>query len=124
MKKRKHNKILEEQYAQQGNNCFYCKREVNFEDITRDHFLPKSKGNNLKNNKIFCCRGCNIIKGDKDLEQFKEFIILKIKTILLNVIKNNWKINDNEINKFKKYSMMLKTVNGVIENNDLIPIFS
>lgn len=124
MKKRKHNKILLEQYQKQGSICFYCKREINFEDITRDHFLPKSKGNNLKNNKVFCCRGCNIIKGDKDLQQFKEFIIFKIKSILSNIVKNNWHVTENEIKKFKKYSVMLKTINGVIENNDLVPISS
>lgn len=124
MKKRKYNKILIEQYAKQGNVCFYCKKSVNFEDITRDHFLPKSKGNNLIKNKVFCCRGCNILKGDKTLVEFKEFLIFNIQKILKSIVRNNWKVNEPQIKKIRKYAAILKTVSAIIENDDELTIFS
>jgi hypothetical protein len=88
-----------------------------FENITRDHFLAKSRGNSFVKNKVFCCRSCNIIKGDKSIDEFKDFIISTIKKILSDVVKQEWKISKKQILKFKKYTIMLKTVNEIINNN-------
>lgn len=80
MNKRKSNLYLEWQYKSQGSCCYYCKTKIKYEDITRDHFFPKSKGTTLFQNKVFACRFCNSSKGHKSIEEFRESILNKIQT--------------------------------------------
>jgi 5-methylcytosine-specific restriction endonuclease McrA len=118
MRKRKSNATLEKQYQQQGECCYYCKRKVNFEDITRDHLYPVSKGHTLINNKVFACRLCNNTKGNKDFISFRAAMWKKACDILIEVKDNNWKITTNQINKFKYYVRVGRTVTEIIENGD------
>lgn len=117
MNKRKYSKQLHDQYVKQGECCYYCKSKTPYEDITRDHFLPKSTGNTLINNKIFACRKCNSLKGDKTVDQFREYIIEGIRTILGDVVAGGWKISDHQLSKFRSFTTILKTTGEIIEND-------
>lgn len=122
MNQRKFSKHLHDQYTQQGSCCYYCKQKVPYEDITRDHFLPISGGNTLVNNKVFACRKCNSLKGDKSIDELREFLLSKIADILKNVVKNGWKISHKDLNLIKWYTRILKTT-GEIINNNYKPLF-
>jgi 5-methylcytosine-specific restriction endonuclease McrA len=103
MTKRKKSKSLELQYLNQGGCCFYCKEKIDFENITRDHFFPKSKGNTLVQNKVFACRFCNSIKGHKSIEEFRESILNKIQTQVINE------------SKLSIYKRILITIDEIID---------
>ena len=55
--------------------CAYCGCKLVDLIITWDHIIPRSKGGNgTKRNLYACCRGCNNIKWDRDLETFREIM--------------------------------------------------
>ena len=117
MNKRKFNKQIYDQYVEQGACCYYCKKKVDFSDITRDHFLPVSEGNTLVNNKVFACRKCNSLKGDKSIDEFRKFLLDKICYILKRVVKNEWKMSHKDLTDFRWYSQLLKTTGEIIDND-------
>jgi 5-methylcytosine-specific restriction endonuclease McrA len=47
--------------------CFYCGKLLTCNNLTIDHFIPKSKGgtNEIQNLRLACKR-CNSDKGNKD----------------------------------------------------------
>lgn len=116
MNKRKYNKHLHDQYIKQGECCYYCKSKTPYEDITRDHFLPKSTGNTLVNNKIFACRKCNSLKGDKSIDEFREYVLEGIRLILRDVVDSGWKMSEIQLLKFRAFTRILKTTGEIIEN--------
>jgi len=75
-----------------GFTCYYCKErmELEFENelsFTIDHYLAKSKsGLDIPNNLVFCCRTCNFLKGDKDVEWF----VHNVKRLKLRKKKNEY----------------------------------
>lgn len=104
----------------QKEECLYCGRKMDLRktptgkqnprnQVTRDHILPKSKGNDFKyslekrecENMILCCRKCNMAKANKNVFQFlfelhgikKEEI--KRKENILTKIKNQYIIFSN-----------------------------
>ena len=95
MAKRKFNESLWHNYEKLGGSCFYCKRKVNYDDITEDHVIPKSKGYTLVNNCVFACHTCNQFKSNSNLNEFKNRVIEKINSIietkndLIQMYKNN-----------------------------------
>jgi 5-methylcytosine-specific restriction endonuclease McrA len=117
MKELKFNENLYSQYKKQGSCCYYCKKEIPYSDMTRDHFLPVSKGNTLVNNKVFACRKCNSLKGDKSIDEFKDYLLVKITDILKNVVKNDWKISEKDLTLIRLYTRLLNTTGEIIENN-------
>jgi hypothetical protein len=117
MNERKFSQQLYNQYMKQGGCCYYCKKEFPYGEITRDHFLPISEGNTLINNKVFACRKCNSLKGDKSIDEFKDFLLLKLTDILKAVVDNNWMMTQKQLDKFTWYSKMLKTVGEIIDND-------
>lgn len=117
MKELKFNENLYSQYKEQGSCCYYCKKETPYSDITRDHFLPVSQGNTLVNNKVFACRKCNSLKGNKSIDELKEFLLFKLTDILKKVVDNNWMMSQSQLDNFKWYSRILKTVGEIIDNN-------
>lgn len=113
MTKRKKNEVLEKQYQTQGNCCYYCKRPIPFEDITKDHVLPVSKGHTLLNNKVFACRTCNNHKGDRTLEVFKKLMIRKSCAILKKVVAANFIMTEDELRMFKYYTSVMKNLDQI-----------
>ena len=114
---RKFNQKINAQYVQQGSCCLYCKQQVPFEFITRDHFEPISKGHTLFNNKIFACRKCNSFKGNLTIDEFKERVIATIYKNLQEVVDNKWMVSDKQIDVIKRCSVILKTLNNIIAND-------
>jgi hypothetical protein len=116
---RARNSALEEQYKQQGECCYYCKRSVPYELITKDHIKPLSKGNSLENNKVFACRTCNNMKGNRTFEEFKSLMIKRCCNILKDVIKQDWKISEKQLDMFRHHVKVIKTIDEVINNNNV-----
>jgi len=116
MNQRKYSKQIYDQYMQQGGCCYYCKKEFPYEDITRDHFLPISDGNTLVNNKVFACRKCNSLKGDKSIDDFREYLLSRICDILKKTVDNNWVMTEKQLQDFRWCTRLLKTTGEIIDN--------
>lgn len=117
MNKRKFSPQIYDQYMEQGGCCYYCKKQFPYEEITRDHFLPVSAGNTLVNNKVFACRRCNSLKGDKSVDQFREYLLYRISEILKEVVAKDWKITNKQLEDFRWFTRMLKTTGEIIDND-------
>ena len=122
MNQRKFSQQLYDQYMEQGGCCYYCKKDFPYEEITRDHFLPVSAGNTLVNNKVFACRRCNSLKGDKSIDEFRDYTLYRLTEILREVIKNDWKMSDKQLEDFRWFTRMFKTAEEIIEN-DYKPLY-
>lgn len=68
-------KNLSKQRAKIGQICACCGSR---ENITHDHWIPKSKGGAGKlDNKVWLCQSCNCIKADKifaTIEMLREYV--------------------------------------------------
>lgn len=122
MIKRKRNDTLEEQYRLQGSRCYYCKDSTPYDLITRDHFNPVSKGNTLVNNKLFSCRPCNNIKGNRTIEEFRDLILKRCCDILKKVIAQDWKISEHQVKIIKHHVVVLNTLNQIILEGNKLPL--
>jgi len=118
MRLRKRNETLEKQYRDQGSCCYYCKKEVPYELITRDHINPVSKGSNLIKNKIYACVNCNSYKGDKTFEEFRAIMIKKSCRILGDVVNQGFKISQEQLDKIRYFVAVMNTVSVIIENDN------
>lgn len=116
MVERKENKTLEDQYKLQGECCYYCEEKVPFSLITKDHLHPKSKGNTLVNNKLFACKLCNNLKGDKSLEEFQAEMLKRACGILQAVVNQKFNISDKQLERFRYYTKVSKKVLWIINN--------
>lgn len=117
MIKRKSNLQLESQYKEQGECCYYCKDKVPFEYITRDHFNPVSEGNTLVDNKVFACRSCNSIKGNKGIPEFKAAIKKRCEKLIVDIRTKDYDITDDQARRLRRYGRILKTLNEIIAND-------
>ena len=117
MIKRKRNLYLENQYFEQGSCCYYCKDNVPFEYITRDHFNPVSQGNTLVDNKVFACRSCNSIKGSRTILEFKANMIKRCHTVIEKIKKKKYSNVDNELQVLKRYIRIIKTLDEIVKND-------
>lgn len=53
-------------------SCGYCGRTLRQGEMTRDHVVPRARGGETKtSNLLCCCRECNQLKADLDLEAFR-----------------------------------------------------
>lgn len=48
-----------------GGRCFYCRVALHVDSVTRDHFIPKSRGGKGRTNLVPCCIECNRDKGNR-----------------------------------------------------------
>ena len=117
MIKRKSNLQLESQYKEQGECCYYCKDKVPFEYITRDHFNPVSEGNTLVDNKVFACRSCNSIKGNKGIPEFKASIKKRCEKIMIDIRGKEYDLTDDHVRRLRRYGKILKTINEIVAND-------
>jgi hypothetical protein len=117
MIKRKSNIQLESQYKEQGECCYYCKDKVPFEYITRDHFNPVSEGNTLVDNKVFACRSCNSIKGNKGIDEFKSSMKKRCEKLMVDIRSKEYQLTDDHVRKLRRYGTVIKTLNEIIAND-------
>lgn len=53
-------------WVRDAGKCQYCLRQVNSQEFTLDHVIPrKNGGTTVWNNVVTCCYACNQKKGDK-----------------------------------------------------------
>lgn len=51
--------------------CTYCGKKMDILSLTMDHVVPMSKGGtNTVDNVTVACLSCNVIKSDRDLDEF------------------------------------------------------
>ena len=61
-------------YADAQGKCFYCHKNITFDEIHIDHFIPVSKGGqHIKSNLRISCKKCNLSKGNKMPEQWEAY---------------------------------------------------
>lgn len=63
-------------------HCFYCGCVLDFNNFHADHFVAKSKGGEAKQNLVPACPECNLVKGNKDVEEFRRTIFNYLHTDL------------------------------------------
>jgi 5-methylcytosine-specific restriction endonuclease McrA len=57
-------------YVRDGGKCQYCKKQVEINEATYDHVVPRQKGGKTDwENIVIACHPCNQRKGCKSLEQ-------------------------------------------------------
>ena len=55
--------------ARDGDNCFYCEKLMDPNEMTEEHLLSMIHGgNNRIENKVLCCSDCNEYVGHKTLK--------------------------------------------------------
>jgi len=108
--KRKPNPGLESEYKKRGECCEYCKSKVPFENITRDHIIPKSKGGSFckPDMWVFSCVLCNYRKGYKSLDEYVDLSVQSVQKVLKVVVSRGYKISSEEINRVKYYCRVMK----------------
>jgi hypothetical protein len=69
--------------------CYFCKKPLEMNQVTLDHYLPKSKKGTMDVfNLVTCCKKCNKSKSNKIPENYSDIILgLFIKAVLDNQIK-------------------------------------
>jgi uncharacterized protein (TIGR02646 family) len=101
--KRKKALIREKIFAKFDGHCAYCGCKIEIETFEIDHKTPKSKGgkNNLIN--LFpSCGLCNTFKYNRDIREFKKYLISIPSTIKNRPIFNLMlELNILQINKIK-----------------------
>jgi len=116
MVERKEKEVLKKQYEEQGSCCYYCEEKVPYSLITRDHINPKSKGHTFINNKVFACRACNSVKGDKSLEEFQKYMLNKACNMLRAVANQKFMASQDQVDKIKYYTKVSRKVLTILEN--------
>jgi len=109
--KRSPNPTLEGEYQRRGSCCEYCQDKVPFENITRDHIVPKIKGGSFRSPDmwVFSCSLCNYRKGHKTLDEYEQLSIYSVCKILKNVISRKFMISEEEISKIKYYCRVMNS---------------
>jgi 5-methylcytosine-specific restriction endonuclease McrA len=61
-------------WAENGGRCWYCGLLASEREQSIDHVTPLSQGGarRARGNVVPCCRNCNKLKGDTDLETFRQ----------------------------------------------------
>lgn len=73
-------------YNRDNKECYFCKRPLEFNQTTLDHYLPKSKKGTMDVfNLVISCKKCNKLKGNKIPEDYKD----KILEMFLLAVKDN-----------------------------------
>ena len=56
-----------------GGLCWYCGEElIKLFNSSLDHVIPRAHGGDSSfRNIVPCCKPCNVLKSDKDLEEFR-----------------------------------------------------
>lgn len=96
-------------YENQNGNCAYCGCSLLEEaragrNPQFDHIKPKSKGgkDDMENLNL-SCNWCNIVKKDRSMKEFLEYIRPYLEG----------KVPREELSDFKKYNVLKKKFNGI-----------
>jgi hypothetical protein len=76
-------------YENKTKKCHYCEQFVPLKDRTRDHIIPKSKGEKLHNNIVMACKICNVNRND--IEYNTWFLISKLGLYYGKMSKKHYK---------------------------------
>lgn len=57
-----------------GGKCFYCGKNLDFENFHIDHFKAKAKGGGQMKNMVPACQDCNLTKSSYSVEEFRKII--------------------------------------------------
>lgn len=89
-------------FGMDGNLCHYCHTKLNGKTATIDHIIPLSNGGtNDLINLVLCCFWCNILKSNKDYNEFKAIMdrYVKYKSIVESLRnRNKHKVLSHEAN--------------------------
>ena len=77
-----HNMSSRARYKELGGCCYYCKDEIKYHKITRDHIKPKCEGYGLEKNMVFACKSCNNLKDNLSLLQFISMLQIKVSALI------------------------------------------
>lgn len=62
-------------YTRENKRCFYCRKELRYDQATLDHYYPTSAGGESEIfNLVLCCKRCNKLKGSKIPDGFEDVI--------------------------------------------------
>lgn len=89
-------------YNRDNRQCFYCKKPLEFNQLTFDHYLPRSrKGTMDVFNLVICCKRCNKMKGNRIPEDYREKILeLFQRAVCDNKIRGcNLKMSQRDLNE-------------------------
>lgn len=104
-------KTMQNVRLMQPHVCYYCKIELKEEDITLDHKLPVSRGGEtIEENLVIACKACNSEKSDMTEEEYKNYLMIKFKTIYNTSQK--YKIDEEE-NKLESMQKDLEDLNKI-----------
>lgn len=67
-------KSRKEILLQNKSGCYVCDKTLNKYTFSRDHVVPKCKGGKDGKNKVQCCIFCNREKGDKEIQEYIEYL--------------------------------------------------
>lgn len=73
----------EKVYKKTNGKCIYCGCDIDFHEFHIEHFVPKSKIKQDKDNleNLFpSCIDCNLLKGNLEIEEFRD----KIQNFIFN----------------------------------------
>lgn len=87
-------------FNRDNKECYFCKKPLELNQMTLDHYLPKSKKGTMDVfNLVTCCKKCNKSKSNRIPENYKDLILeLFLRAVRDNQIKgNNLKIPQREL---------------------------
>lgn len=66
-------------YKKGEGHCWYCGDKLHFSAMTIDHVTPRCNGGGHEmDNVVPCCKECNSLKGDLDVNLFRHLIRYKL----------------------------------------------
>jgi CRISPR/Cas system Type II protein with McrA/HNH and RuvC-like nuclease domain len=73
-------------YKRDNKECYFCKKPLELNQTTLDHYLPRSKRGTMDVfNLVICCKKCNKLKGNKVPEDYKDTIL----ELFLTAVRDN-----------------------------------
>lgn len=109
-------------YESQGGLCFYCHAERGMSHMTRDHFIPRSKGGTLRTNVVLCCSRCNGDKSSMTIYEFRAFLCKKVAKYLrkYKTLKHE-ELKHMQIEKIRRYRQAIGTCTKILKEGVYLP---
>lgn len=89
-------------YNRDNKECYFCKKPLEFNQITFDHYLPKSKKGTMDVfNLVICCKKCNKLKGNRVPDNYTDTILeMFLRAVRDDKIKGcNLRISQKDLRK-------------------------